>query len=246
MSSNTLVIVLISLVTFAGGGCAAFKSDQQLAQERLKQFDRAWREHDAAGVRMAMASETPAERELADGFAELALSKKRLANAERHAIERIEKSIPYPLRQFAGPKALGLKPGMLTISRWDALAKEAGAPGAVTMLEDGRAAVATASKQVTFNLRKQSSNKRWVIDPQTFGPRGAEAASAALRREARGNIEIAAALDSRSIDQLMDVLPGEAARRAADLALADDPAGAASLIERILGITPAAPAAARD
>jgi hypothetical protein len=236
------ICVVLVIAAFAGGGCSALKSDETLARERLKQFDRAWREYDAAGVRMAMASETPQERELADGFAELAASKKQLANAERHALERLEKSIPYPLRRFAGPKALGLKPGMLTISRWDALAKEAGSPGEVTMLEDGHAAVATASNQVTFNLRKQPGNNRWVIDPQTFGPRGA--AAAALRQEALGNTEIAAALDSRSIDQLIDVLPREAARRAADMAFADDTGATAGLIERILGLPPAAPPAA--
>jgi hypothetical protein len=43
---------------------------------------------------------------------------------------------------------------------------------------------------------------------------------------------------------LMDVLPREAARRAADMAFADDTGATAGLIERILGLPPAAPPAA--
>jgi hypothetical protein len=248
VSTNRLILALLIgiVAAFGGAGCSAFKSDETLVRERLAQFDRAWREYDAAGVRMALASDTPEERDLANGFAELAASKKKLATAERHALDRLEKSIPYPLRRFAGPSALGLKPGMLTISRWDALAKEAASPREVTMLEDGHASVTTASEQVTFNLRKQPSNKRWVIDPQTFGPGGASVAAAALRREAGGNTAIAAALQSQSIDRLMDVLPREVARRAADMAFADEQAAAGSLIERILGASSAAPAAGRD
>jgi ATP-dependent exoDNAse (exonuclease V) alpha subunit len=118
------------------------------------------------------------------------------------------------------------------------------------MLEDGHATVTTVSKQVTFNLRKQQG-KRWVIDPQTFGSGGASAVAASLRREAGGNTQIAAALNSKSPDQLLEVLPREVARRAADLVAADDPQ-AGNLIDRLLNAAPsaagaaAAPAAGRD
>jgi hypothetical protein len=243
LSTNRLIFALLLVAAAFGGiGCSAHKSDETLVRERLAQFDRAWTEYDASGVRMAMASQTAEERDLADAFGDLAASKKQLANAERHAFDRIEKSIPFPLRRFAGPSALGLKPGKLALSRWDELAKEAGSPQQVTMLEDGHAAVTTTTKQVTFNLRKQ--NGRWVIDPQTFGSGGAAVAAAALRREVSGNTEIVDALNAKSIDQLLDVLPREAARRAADMVAADpENAASASLIERLLAAPSAATAA---
>lgn len=250
MSTNRLIFALLfSLAAaFVGGiGCAAQKSDETLVRERLAQFNRAWTEYDASGVRIAMASQTPQERDLADAFGQLAASKKQLASAERKAFDRIEKSIPWPLRRWAAPSALGLKPGQLAISRWDALAKEAASPQEVTMLEDGHASVTTASKQVTFNLRKQE--KRWVIDPQTFGSAEPSAVAASLRREVTGNGDIVAALGSDSPDQLLDVLPREAARRAADMVVADpNNAMAGDLIQRILGASPssAAPAAGRE
>ena len=243
-----LALLFAAVATAAAIGCGgcAHKSDDTLVRERLKQFDRAWTEDDAAGVRMAMASQTPEERELADAFAELAASKKQLANAEQKALDRIEKTIPWPLRTIAGPSALGLKPGMLTLSRWDALAKEAASPQQVTILEDGHAEVTTMSRQVNFNLRKQKG--RWVIDPQTFGTRGAAAAAAAVRREAGGNAQIVAALNSPSTDQLMQILPREAARRAADMVIDNpgDDAVTAGLIERILAAPSAAPGAAHE
>ena len=250
---RTIAVVVVAVFTFTCTGCA-HKSDETLVRERLVQFNRAWTEYDASGVRIAMASQTPQERDLADAFGQLAASKKQLATAERKAIDRIEKEftkqIPWPLRAWASPSklGLGLKPGMLTISRWDALAKEAATPRDVTMLEDGHASVTTASKQVTFNLRKQQ--KRWVIDPQTFGSAEASAVAASLRREVTGNADIVAALSSNSPDQLLEVLPREAAHRAADMIVADpNSAFAGDLIQRILGASSsssAAPAAGRE
>lgn len=248
MSRAPAIFAMLVAIMLTGGVGCAHKSDETLVRERLAQFNRAWTEYDPSGVRIAMASETPEEKELADAFGSMAASKKQLADAGQKAIDRIEKQIPWPLRRWANVSKLGIKPGQLALSRWDALAKEAASPQEVQVLDDGHANVTSASKQVTFNLRKQQG-KRWVIDPQTFGSGGASAVAASLRREVKGNADIVAALNSNSPDQLLDVLPREVARRAADLVAADDPQ-AGNLIERLLrgeqSPAAAAPAAGRD
>jgi hypothetical protein len=250
MTNRLLMVVVICGVTVAGGtGCASRKSDEVLVRERLAQFDRAWREYDASGVRLAMASESPDERDLADAFASLASSRKQLDDAERRAIQQVEdqinKQIPFPLRRLVPVPKLGLKPGMLATSRWDALAKAAASAQDVKVEADPGAAptaTATASDRVTFHLRRQS--KRWVIDPQTFGSRGASTVAAALRREVDGNAQMASALKAESPDQLSQVLPRVAAQRAADMVMDDDGA-AAGLVEQILGAA-ATPAASHE